>query len=79
VPAALVAGVAARSLADGADSTTARAAAGAKAPNWVEVTHITPPPQPPLAIIGEQGIGPIRDAFNRGDGQTRIVMLMSPT
>lgn len=47
--------------------------------SWLEATHIVPPPQPPLMILGETGVTPVRDAFRAADGMPRVVLLMSPT
>jgi hypothetical protein len=47
--------------------------------SWVEMTHIVPPPQPPLVILGDRGIDPVREAFRAADGLPRVVLMMSPT
>ena len=47
--------------------------------SWAEATHIVPPPQPPLVILGDRGIDPVRDAFRAADGMPRVLMMMSPT
>jgi hypothetical protein len=47
--------------------------------SWLETTHITPPPQPPLAILGDSGYAAVRAAFRGGDGTTRLLLMMSPT
>ncbi|MFI5372788.1 MAG: hypothetical protein ACHQ52_14625 [Candidatus Eisenbacteria bacterium] len=67
------------SLADPGDSTRVAPETVAGGHSWLETTHIVPPPQPPLIILGENGVTPVRDAFRGADGTTRVVLLMSPT
>lgn len=43
------------------------------------VTHMTPPPQPPLEIIMGRDLAPVRDLFNREADRPRIMVLVSPT
>jgi hypothetical protein len=38
-----------------------------------------PAGQPPLATIDPVSIGALRDDFNRAAGQTRLIVLLSPT
>jgi hypothetical protein len=45
----------------------------------LSVTHITPPPQPPLALIAGRDLTPVRDLFNREADRPRILVLLSPT
>ena len=47
--------------------------------SWAQATHIVPPPQPPLVILGDRGIDPVRDAFRAADDIPRVVLMMSPT
>jgi len=44
-----------------------------------DLTHLTPPPQPPLAVIGPESIGVLRDHFNALADRTRMLLLLSPT
>jgi hypothetical protein len=44
-----------------------------------EATHITPPPQPPLAIITEDNFDDLRAAFNAGADRPRVLVMLSPT
>jgi hypothetical protein len=67
------------SVADPGDSTRAAPETVTGGHSWLETTHIVPPPQPPLVVLGENGVTPMRDAFRAGDGTTRVVLLMSPT
>ncbi len=79
VVASLMAPVA-RTRADGGDSTRVEPQTPGGGQSWLEATHITPPPQPPLVTLdAEGGVAPVREAFRAGDGATRIVLVMSPT
>ena len=42
-------------------------------------THYVPSGQPPLATLDAGSIGALRDDFNRAAGETRILVLLSPT
>lgn len=44
-----------------------------------EATHITPPPQPPLAMITAESLGDFQAAFNAAADRTRVLALLSPT
>jgi len=52
--------------------------AGVSARAAVELTHITPPPQPPLAVVRDS-LGAVREAFNAAVHRPRLVMMLSPT
>ena len=42
-------------------------------------THMTPPTQPPLAVIEGRDVTPVRDFFNQNAAVPRILLLLSPT
>jgi hypothetical protein len=44
----------------------------------VEPTHITPPPQPPLAALGDS-LGEVRAGFNAAADRPRVLLMLSPT
>lgn len=44
-----------------------------------EATHMTPPPQPPLAVIADRNLEPVRELFNRLADRPRALVLLSPT
>jgi hypothetical protein len=44
-----------------------------------DLTHLTPPPQPPLQVIDPQTIGVLRDHFNALADRTRMLLMLSPT
>jgi hypothetical protein len=67
------------SIADPDDTTHATHEAVVGGHGWLQATHIVPPYQPPLVILGERGVAPVHDAFRAADGEPRIVLLMSPT
>jgi len=43
-----------------------------------ELTHITPPPQPPLVALGDS-LGEVRAAFNAAANRPRVLLMLSPT
>lgn len=49
------------------------------APGTPEATHITPPPQPPLAVVPEDGVDTLREVFNRHSNVPRLLVMLSPT
>jgi len=53
--------------------------AGGTATGPDDLTHVTPPPQPPLEVIGPQTIGVLRDHFNALADRTRMLLMLSPT
>ena len=53
--------------------------AGAAAAGPDDLTHLTPPPQPPLEVIGPQTIDVLRDHFNALADRTRMLLMLSPT
>ncbi len=44
-----------------------------------ELTHMTPPPQPPLAVVPEGDVTPVRELFNREASHPRLLVMLSPT
>jgi hypothetical protein len=46
---------------------------------WRFGTREVPPGQPPLATLDASSIAALQDDFNRAAGQTRIIVLLSPT
>jgi hypothetical protein len=44
-----------------------------------EATHMTPPPQPPVAVIPGRDLAAVREIFNRDSDRPRILTLLSPT
>jgi len=52
--------------------------AGHGTPAEVELTHITPPPQPPLAVLSDS-LGEVRAAFNAAADRPRVLLMLSPT
>jgi hypothetical protein len=38
-----------------------------------------PPGQPPLATLGAESVPAFRDAFNAGNGEVRVLAMLSPT
>jgi hypothetical protein len=44
-----------------------------------EATHMTPPPQPPLAVIADRNLEPVRELFNRLADRPRVLAMFSPT
>jgi hypothetical protein len=66
-------------LAQTGDTTHAASQALNAGQSWAQATHIVPPPQPPLVILGDRGIDPVRDAFRAADGIPRVILMMSPT
>ena len=56
-------------------------AAGARVAHVAEreITHITPRPQPPLAVIADDSLAPLRQAFNHAADRPRILLMLSPT
>jgi len=45
----------------------------------LEVMHMTPAPQPPLATISPDDLRSFRDAFNASDDRPRVLVMLSPT
>lgn len=43
-----------------------------------EATHITPPPQPPLAVISDS-LAALKAAFNAASDRPRVLLELSPT
>ena len=43
-----------------------------------ELTHITPPPQPPLVALSDS-LGEVRAAFNAAANRPRVLLMLSPT
>ena len=43
-----------------------------------ELTHITPPPQPPLVALGDS-LGEVRATFNAAANRPRVLLMLSPT
>jgi hypothetical protein len=61
--------------------TLALVALGAAPPDSLgggELTHITPPPQPPLVALGDS-LGEVRVAFNAAANRPRVLLMLSPT
>ena len=47
---------------------------------WLKLApRQVPPGQPPLATLNASSVPAFRDAFNAGDGEVRILALLSPT
>ena len=47
---------------------------------WLKLApRRTPAGQPPLAILGSGSLESFRDAFNAGEGQVRLLVMLSPT
>jgi len=47
---------------------------------WLKLApRSVPPGQPPLATLHAHSLPAFRDAFNAGDGEVRILALLSPT
>jgi hypothetical protein len=44
-----------------------------------EATHMTPPPQPPLEVIADGNLEPVRELFNRLADRPRVLAMLSPT
>jgi hypothetical protein len=44
----------------------------------LEITHTTPPPQPPLTLV-EDSVDVVRSAFNAALDRPRLLLLFSPT
>ena len=44
----------------------------------LEITHTTPPPQPPLAVVGDS-VDAVRTAFNTAQDRPRLLLMFSPT
>jgi hypothetical protein len=40
---------------------------------------MTPPPQPPLAVIADRNLEPVREWFNRLADRPRVLAMFSPT
>ena len=56
------------------------AAIGAGTFAWVRfATHYTPAGQPPLARIDSASLATLKADFNRAPGETRMIVLLSPT
>jgi hypothetical protein len=56
------------------------AAIGAGTFAWVRfATHYTPAGQPPLATLDAGSLGTLKEEFNRAVGETRMIVLLSPT
>ena len=56
------------------------AAIGAGTFAWVRfATHDTPPGQPPLATLDAGSLATLKTEFNRAAGDTRMIVLLSPT
>jgi hypothetical protein len=43
------------------------------------LTHNTPAGQPPLAYLDAASLGALKADFNRAAGETRMIVLLSPT
>jgi hypothetical protein len=54
-------------------------AAPASGGSGLPVTHMTPPPQPPLELINGRDLAPVRNLFNHEADRPRILVLLSPT
>ena len=53
---------------------------GAGAFAWVRfATHDTPAGQPPLATLDAGSLAALKQDFNRAAGETRVIVLLSPT
>ncbi len=47
---------------------------------WVRfATHYTPAGQPPLAMLDVGSLATLKADFNRAAGETRMIVLLSPT
>lgn len=47
---------------------------------WLKLApRRVPPGQPPLAVLSSGSLPEFRDAFNAGDGEVRVLALLSPT
>lgn len=46
---------------------------------WQFGTRYVPAGQPPLATLDASSLATLRDDFNRAAGETRIIVLLSPT
>jgi hypothetical protein len=46
---------------------------------WRFATRYVPDGQPPLATVDAGYIAALKDDFNRASGETRIILLLSPT
>ena len=46
---------------------------------WRFGTRYVPTGQPPLATLDPHSLGALKDDFNRFSGQTRVIVLLSPT
>ena len=56
------------------------AAIGAGAFAWLRfATHDTPPGQAPLATLDAGSLATLKADFNRAAGETRMIVLLSPT
>lgn len=41
--------------------------------------HVTPAGQPPLAVIVDRDLGPLRHKFNQLSDRPRVLLMLSPT
>jgi hypothetical protein len=44
-----------------------------------EATHMTPPGQPPLTVLTDRNVEPVRSRFNQFVDRPRVLALLSPT
>jgi hypothetical protein len=62
-----------RALAQSADSSAR------PLPSGLELLHLVPGNQPPLATLDPENFGELRDQFNADSGVARVVLMMSPS
>lgn len=48
-------------------------------PSGLELLHITPAGQPPLAALDPTNFDELREAFNAASDRVRVALLLSPT
>ena len=46
---------------------------------WRFGTRYVPEGQPPLATVDASSLAALKDDFNRAAGETRVILLLSPT
>lgn len=50
-----------------------------KLPSGLELLHLVPGDQPPLATLDPDNFPELRDQFNADSGVARVILMMSPT